>query len=555
MAGLLDTDPLSSVEELIRLNTAFSTERDLNRLLHMILSSARKLACAEAGRVYILDPTGRLMRLEVLQNDAISGDGSMEDAVAMDQTESIEHLGAYCAFTGKLVAIDDIYDTGLHCSEIYAYDERTGYRTRSVIAVPLRSHKEYTIGVLELFNHRNPASGQTGSFPKEMEGVVQAFASMAAVVVDNTRLIDENQQLIDILDHTNRVLEDENKQLRQQVSDKRNYSIIGDSPAMKRVFTLMEKVLDSDATVLLRGETGTGKELFASVVHTNGRRRKGPFIAQNCAALPETLLESELFGFKKGAFSGATTDKKGLIEAANGGTLFLDEVGDMPIGLQAKLLRVLQEGEVRPLGHVESRRVNVRFIAATNADLETKIRDGDFREDLFYRLCVFPIDLPPLRERREDLPALLNYFLKKFSDHYEKALSGFSPAALTLLLNYDYPGNIRELSNIIERAVLLCDSGGSVLGDHLPSNLLVDAPVSPKAPASVAGATSLNGGSLKDLVQNFEASIIEEKLRELNWNQSRAAEELKMPRRTLIEKLNRYNIRCPGRSSSDRNSG
>ena len=471
--------------------------------------------------------------------------------MAMGQTESIEHLGAYCAFTGNLVAIDNIYDTGLHCREIYAYDERTGYRTRSVMAVPLRSHKEFTIGVLELFNHTDPASGKVGVFPKETEGLVQAFAAMAAVVVDNTRLIDENQQLINILDHTNRTLEDENRQLRQQVSDKRNYAIIGDGPAMKRVFALMDKVVDSDATVLLRGETGTGKELFASVVHTSGRRRKGPFIAQNCAALPETLLESELFGFKKGAFSGATTDKKGLIEAANGGTLFLDEIGDMPIGLQAKLLRVLQEGEVRPLGHIESRRVNVRFIAATNADLETKIRDGEFREDLYYRLCVFPIDLPPLRERREDLPALLNHFLKKFSDHYEKDLSGFSPSALTQLLNYGYPGNIRELSNIIERAVLLCDRGGSVLADHLPSNLLVNTP----APIKTTSAAPANGGSLKDLVQNFEASVIEEKLRELNWNQSRAAEELKMPRRTLIEKLNRYNIRAPGRSPSNRPTG
>ncbi|MBO6563085.1 MAG: sigma-54 factor interaction domain-containing protein, partial [Nisaea sp.] len=213
--------------------------------------------------------------------------------------------------------------------------------------------------------------------------------------------------LIGVLESTNKELAEENRRLKTEIAKSSRFtSIIGNCGAMQKVFAMLEKVLDSDVTVLITGETGTGKEVVANAIHRNSHRARGPFVAQNCAAMPEQLLESELFGFKRGAFTGANQDKKGLLEAAHGGTIFLDEIGDMPIGLQAKILRVLQEGEVRPLGSLESRKVDIRVLAATHQDLEARIAEGQFREDLFYRLNVFPIHLPPLRDRQDDVPAL-----------------------------------------------------------------------------------------------------------------------------------------------------
>ena len=249
-------------------------------------------------------------------------------------------------------------------------------------------------------------------------------------------------------------------------------------------------------------------------------------------------MESEFFGYRRGAFTGADTDKKGLIETANNGTLFLDEIGDMPLSMQSKLLRVLQEREVRPLGSVKSVKVNIRVIAATHCDLQAMVAAGDFREDLYYRLCVFPIDIPPLRERREDLVALLNHFLSIFVEQYHKEVSGFSPAALDGLLRYDYPGNIRELNNIVERAVLLCDDGGSIDCEHLPGQLVPQS----EANGQHASADQMQG-SLPEMVRQFEASLIIQSLKAHDGNQTQTAHALQVPRRTLIEKMNRYAIR------------
>jgi sigma-54-dependent transcriptional regulator len=310
----------------------------------------------------------------------------------------------------------------------------------------------------------------------------------------------------------------------------------------------MEKILDSNATVLLRGETGTGKELVARAIHANSSRRHGEFVAQNCAALPEHLLESELFGYRRGAFTGATADKKGLIEVASGGTLFLDEIGDMPLGMQAKLLRVLQEKEVRPLGSVKSSQVDLRVVAATHCDLQDQVAAGEFRADLYYRICVFPIDIPPLRDRKEDLPALLDYFLKMSCEQYKKSVMGYAPEALDCLLGYEYPGNIRELKNLVERAVLLCDEHSSIFLEHLPAQLIDThqiGAVEHAAPDAGRGspADDEDQDGLVVSVRHFEASRIEQTLKDHNWNQTRTAEALKLPRRTLIEKMRRYNIK------------
>jgi sigma-54 dependent transcriptional regulator len=540
---LIEEDPLSAVEELITVTTSLSTERDLHRLLKMIIHSACKLTGAEGGRIYLLDRLKRDLFLEVALN------GGTVVAVAnfspvplfVDEMPVTSHVCGYCAFLGKIANIPDVYHySGFDCRDIYEYDRRFGYHTQSLLAAPLRNHQGVTVGVLQLSNLRHSQKGRIVPFPKPLESLVAAFASQAAVAVDNVQLIQENRRLVGILDRTNQRLERENLELRNRIratAQGQFPDIVGESPAMRQVFDLMGKVVNTDATVLLRGETGTGKELIAAAIHRNSRRAAGELVVQNCAAVPEGLLEAELFGYCKGAFTGATLNKKGLFEVAEGGTLFLDEIGDMPIGIQAKLLRVLQEKEVRPLGSLQSRRVNVRVIAATHCHLEQKIREGAFREDLYYRLCVFPIQLPPLRERKEDLPALLDYYLKRFTKRYEKQLSGFSPAALEALLQYDYPGNIRELRNILERAVLLSETGGSLLPAHLPP------PVLERQSLENSVASLLDeAGDLRELVRRFEALTIEKSLRAHRGNQTETAKALNIPRRTLIDKMHKYNL-------------
>ena len=251
-------------------------------------------------------------------------------------------------------------------------------------------------------------------------------------------------------------LEEENILLRQEILGEGE--IIGKSKAIKEVMELARKVAPEDTTVLLQGETGTGKELVARAIHKLSPRKNGPYVVVNCAAIPENLLESELFGHRKGAFTGALKDKKGRIEIADGGTLFLDEIGSLSLPLQAKLLRFLETKEIQPLGSEDTFRVDVRVIAATNQDLRKRVEEGNFREDLFYRLNVFPIYIPPLRERKEDIPLLANYFLQLYSKKMNKKIEKIDDGAMELLLKYSWPGNVRELENVIERAVVLADS-------------------------------------------------------------------------------------------------
>ncbi len=538
-----DKDGGLTLEELVEINCALSTERDLNTLLSTIVTAARKISHADAGRVYIIDQARRHLYVELAQSDNPARRRHEFPPVPLylEGERNMTNLMAYAAFMGRSISIADINKySGFDFSDLCADDRAAGVETRCLLAVPLRTHRQITVGVLLLINIRDPRTERVVSLPQGLEAVINAFAAQAAVAIDNVQLFEKNRRLIDVLDTTNRQLEEENTALRNKIQGKYDFSrIIGESPAMRSVFSLIEKIVESDAIVLIRGETGTGKELIAHALHYNSRRRNKAFVTQNCAALPENLLESELFGYKRGAFSGAASDKKGLFELADGGTLFLDEIGDMPLPLQAKLLRVLQDNEVRPLGATESRRVNVRVVAATHCDLEASIKSGEFREDLYYRLCVFPIELPPLRERKEDLPALLQHYLQHFSEKYHKPLSGFAPAALEVLLDYDYPGNVRDLHNIIERAVLMCEADGSILPEHLPDHLqeLAGRERGPQTGASLPAE-----GPLKELVERYEAAVIREKLEACHWNQTKAAGELKVSRRTLIDKINRYGI-------------
>jgi len=530
-----------TAEQLLKISTSLSTERDLGRLLDGILRAARELTGAEAGRLYILDQLKRNLLLQVAQNDVLQRPREAETTVPLfpEGGRNTTHIAGYCAFSGRTVVLSDLYRApGFDLGNFARYDQLNKYRTRSLLATPLHDHAGLTIGVLMVMNARDGA-GAPAEFDDQRHRIIAAFASQSAVAINNTRLIQENARLIDILNRSNSALRQENAELRSRIRQGYSFDeIVGRGPEMRRVFELMGKIVGTAATVLVQGETGTGKELIARALHVNGPRARGEFVTQNCAALPENLLESELFGYRKGAFTGANQDKKGLFEIAHGGTLFLDEIGDMPLGLQAKLLRVLQEGEVRPLGATSGRRVDVRVVAATHRDLARAIRDGDFREDLYYRLCVFPIRLPPLRERRDDLPELIDHFVKDCTKRYGKRIAGVAPETLELLMGYDFPGNVRELRNLLERAVLMADEGGSVLPEHLPPEVLEASERTFLKPDSGLEATAL-----RDRLSAFEARAIRRALDAAGWNQTRAAQILQISRRSLIEKMQRHGLR------------
>lgn len=325
---------------------------------------------------------------------------------------------------------------------------------------------------------------------------------------------------------------EQNILLRKEIQGKYSFeNIIGNSPAIRKTFYLMEKAIESPVNVLIQGETGTGKELVARSIHYNGPRKDKPFVAQNCAALPEGLLESELFGHKKGAFTGAVADKKGLFELAHKGTIFLDEVGDTPPSLQVRLLRVLQEGEIRRVGEVNPGKVDVRVIAATHRDLKAEISAGRFREDLYYRVQGFPIPLPPLRERVGDIPLLADYFLNKYCRKLEKQCQ-FSPECLSLLDRYPFPGNIRELENEILRAMTLASDQGTITPDLLSDSI-----------RNVSGSSvDLKQGTVQEITDRMEKSLVKKALEEVGGNRTRAAQKLGLSRRGLLNKIRRYGL-------------
>ena len=322
--------------------------------------------------------------------------------------------------------------------------------------------------------------------------------------------------------------------LREEVSDKYSFSnIIGRSSAMQEVFDLIRRVASSPVSVLITGESGTGKELVARALHFNSSRANRPFVPVNCAAIPDALLESELFGYKRGAFTDARQDRKGLMVEAAGGTIFLDEVAELPPTLQAKLLRVLQEREVKPLGSNKSVSIDVRFISATNRNLE-EMRQGEaFREDLYYRLNVVQIDIPPLRERSEDILPLAGHLLAKAAARANKEVDGISPAVAKALLAHHWPGNVRELENVLERAVALCEGGQMELGDLPPSML------EPRSTDLLAAAASRQM-SLSEIEQEYILQVLEEE----QGNKTRAAQRLGLDRKTLYRKLEEYRRRA-----------
>ena len=391
----------------------------------------------------------------------------------------------------------------------------------STLAVPFWDG-DAVRGVLQCDNR----AGKGFFVPEDLD-LMTVLASQATLAIENARLVQR-------LRLAEEKLRGEVKYLKGREERRRFSDIIGESSAMKDVFRQIEKVIDTRATVHIEGETGTGKEVIASAIHYQGRRRDKMFVAQNCAALPENLLESELFGHKRGAFTGAEHDKKGLFEIADGGTLFLDEIGEMPLSLQAKLLRALQEGEIRPVGATASKAVDVRIICATNRSLEKEVEKGTFRQDLYYRLRVFPIRLPALRERREDIPLLVDHFLRKYTAEMNKAVAGITPEALDQLGTYNWPGNIRELENEVQRLVIQCDPGSFITPDLLaPSVRKVE---------GLLGRVAPKKGTLKDMMEEVERWLLTEALRDHGGNKTKTAETLGITREGLHKKLAKYGM-------------
>jgi DNA-binding NtrC family response regulator len=434
--------------------------------------------------------------------------------------------------------------------------EREGYRVDAVAAgeeaLGLLARKSYDVIITDLFlpgvsgidilkhvkEHSLPCNVILITGNASAETAVEAMKEGAFDYITKPLNFEKLKVLVAKAVEKSRLVA-ENLYLRQQLRGKYKFEkIIGNSPAIQPVFSRMEKILHTDSTVLILGESGTGKELVARAIHFNGSRKEKPFIPINCGAIPAELLESELFGHVRGSFTGAVADKLGKFEVANQGTIFLDEIGTMPMHLQMKLLRVLQEQEVERVGSTRRTKLDVRVISATNSDLEQRVRRGQFREDLYYRLNVIPIHLPPLRERREDIPLLAKHFMRKICTDMRRPVLELTHGALRALENYEWPGNVREMENVIERAIALTDSdiidrhdlppqiGGVIReSDHLPSLLIPD-----------------EGLDLTETIAQIELALIRQAMEKSHHVKARAADLLNINRTTLVEKIKRYDI-------------
>lgn len=441
--------------------------------------------------------------------------------------ESEKALGRYRigeGVTGK------VFQTGqpaiiLNSAEDDQFLNKTRARSRKAAA---------TFICVPVINNNQIIGTFSADYPLSDEATAQKLLNLMVVIANI--LADAVETMRNEVFEKDR-LQDENARLRHQlVQETRSAGLIGNSSAMRAIRLQMAQVSHSSATVLIRGESGTGKELIAQFIHYNSTRKDGPFVAVNCAALPESLIESELFGHEKGAFTGAHKLRRGRFEMANGGTLFLDEIGDISPSVQVKLLRVLQERVFERVGSQEPIKTDVRIIAATSRNLEDKMQDGSFREDLFYRLNVFPIHTPPLRSRKSDIISLADHFLDKYNRAHGKSVRRISTSAINMLMEYHWPGNIRELENMIERAVLV-STGGVINSVDLPASLQT-------AEASNTQNMLTNPGraSLETLASSFEAELISDSLKRNEGNVAAASRELQITIRKLHYKIDKLGI-------------
>lgn len=493
------TQPLVYAEALLAQFASLPRSPDAAALLGAFVRGLTELSGCELAQVYLLDATHTRLGMNA---ECLNGNLQPREVESLPADYNAEQLLQFALCQNRVISLSEL-SRSLHETSFLPSQAKPW---ESLLCVPLVNQQRAVDGVLLCASHQH----------LDLQGFANSFSQLGSFVLGQLHLL---QRL--------RRPSAEQPALPVSTPSASGYGLIGNSSAMRQVYSLISKVLHSPYTVLLRGETGTGKELVARAIHDCGPRRSKGFIVQNCAALPENLLESELFGYRKGAFTGADRDRAGLFDAANGGTLLLDEVGDMPLSLQAKLLRVLQEGEIRPLGSNDTYKVDVRIIAATHRDLAALVSAGLFREDLYYRLAQFPIELPALREREDDILVLARHFADRACSLLQRDEVSWSDAALDHLTGYAFPGNVRELKGLVERALLLCD-GNELLAEHF--SLLVDA---------VPRDGNLN---LRERLDQVERSMMLDCLRKNDGNQTNAARELGLPRRTFLYRLGRLKI-------------
>ena len=524
----------SRLKLLLDLTNRLTSNLDFRELLRAICTSVREVMDCDGVGVAPLDPETGECRVRAL--DFPKGKGFLQEEMLV-RSSGGPFATVLATLKPVMVSKSDPADAS-HASPLLSREE--GFDT--FYLVPLL-HRGRVLGVLGLGRLQNsPFSAEDMAFLTEVSGQV-------AIAVENAFAYGEISRLKE-------KLAEEKLYLEQEIRTEMNFEhVVGDSPALKRVLNLVETVAPSDSTVLLLGETGTGKELFARAIHENSLRKHRTFVKLNCAAIPTGLLESELFGHEKGAFTGAISQKVGRLELADEGTLFLDEVGDIPPEIQPKLLRVLQEREFERLGSTFTRKVNVRLVAATNRDLEKMIAENEFRRDLYYRLNVFPIRIPPLRERREDIPMLVRYFVQKLARKSHKEIEIIRAADMKRLVNWDWPGNIRELENFLERAVILTrgrslEIPASEFSRPSPGKTAVPSAQDKNEIARIVRETisQLTNGSARRTAQRHDEKLREKILRTLRETKGRvggaagAAARLALCRTTLISRMKKLGI-------------
>ncbi len=480
-------------ETLYKISQLLNSILDITTLLERVIDLALESVNGERGFVILLDEKTKEPRIKVARNIGLSIEKELNE---ISQTALRDVLND----AKPRLFLDAPSDPRLSQAKSVIIKQ-----IRSIACIPL-IHRGRCIGAIYIDSRT-----EHRLLDKNALEFLTAFANIAALAIENARLYE--------------LMVQENIMLREGLKDWSKFpEIIGKDPKMIAVLELMNKVLHSDCPVLIQGETGTGKELVARAIHYKSRRAEGPFIVVNCGAIPETLLESELFGYKKGAFTGAHTDKPGLFEAAQGGSMFFDEIAELPLGLQSKILRILQDGELRRLGDVKNINVDVRFISATNQDLSKLVKEAKFREDIFYRINVITINLPPLRERKGDIPLLIENFLKKQATKTGQFLPEVSKSSLEILVSYDWPGNVRELENVLERALIL-SAGHRIKPDHLSLGLIVK-----------------EGQKRLQQLEAIEQEVIRERLKLFNGNKTKTAESLDIALRTLQYKLKNWGV-------------
>ena len=534
-------DAGADLDRLTEIARALNSESDLRHLLDLTLDRVVELTGAERAFVILRNDEGKL---EVASSRTLDREGIKKAAAKVSKSilDQAEKSGR------PVIATNATQDPRFAGSDSVAY-----MRLRAVLCLPM-STRGRSIGFLYLDNRF-----EEGVFKDVDLGLLDAFAAQAAIALENARLLHENRRRQHELERSKEKVEELNRVLKDQVrrqsaeldqvkevlrarhgETKFKYSypeMVGRSRRHHDLLRLLDRVIDTQVPVLIHGESGSGKELVARAIHFQGARKGGPFVSENCSAIPETLLESELFGYVRGAFTGADRDRTGLLEQADGGTLLLDEIGDMSPEMQAKLLRVLETGEVRPVGGKVTRTVNVRVLAASHRDLRKMVAEGAFREDLFYRLAVITVEVPPLREKREDIPILVEKFLEAYAADGGGEPRRVSEEAMALLADYDWPGNVRELRNEIYRACALSEK--VVVPEILSSQVRERA--LPRLLPSRLDDRPLKD-MVRDAVQSVESRVLKEVLDRTGWKKSEAARLLGVSRPTLDAKIAQYGL-------------